>query len=240
MKLVNPLYYPLAVSLGGIALVVAVRFLNLSSVVMLPISVGIATVGAIARHRTEPETLNLDNPELEQELQSVQKQAKNLAEKADTLRLEATQLLSSTLEVELLAAVQYACDRATELPAKIDQLTRRLQGADSLLSVSDLQQQLAQVQAKLPNRAGIAKEQLSKLEMSLLRNIELARQGQDARQAQVASLSTMILDAGGVLQQLQNKLRTADLNNSDQVMELRRWCEELRSFEENVDLLVSK
>jgi hypothetical protein len=207
---------------------------------MLPIAVGIATVGAIARHRTEPQTLNLDNPELERELQSVQKQAKNLAEKADTLRLEATQLLSSTLEVELLAAVQYACDRATELPAKIDQLTRRLQGADSLLSVSDLQQQLAQVQAKLPNRAGVAKEQLSRLEMSLLRNIQLARQGQDARQAQVVSLSTIILDAGGVLQQLQNKLRTADLNNSDQVMELRRWCEELRSFEENVDLLVSK
>ncbi|HEY9796685.1 MAG TPA: hypothetical protein V6D30_13680 [Leptolyngbyaceae cyanobacterium] len=240
MKLVNPLYYPLAVSLGGIALVAGVRFVNLSSVVMLPIAVGIATVGAIARHRTEPQTLNLDNPELERELQSVQKQAKNLAEKADTLRLEATQLLSSTLEVELLAAVQYACDRATELPAKIDQLTRRLQGADSLLSVSDLQQQLAQVQAKLPNRAGVAKEQLSRLEMSLLRNIQLARQGQDARQAQVVSLSTIILDAGGVLQQLQNKLRTADLNNSDQVMELRRWCEELRSFEENVDLLVSK
>jgi hypothetical protein len=74
----------------------------------------------------------------------------------------------------------------------------------------------------------------------LLRNIQLARQGQDARQAQVVSLSTMILDAGGVLQQVQNKLRTADLNNSDQVMELRQWCEELRSFEENVDLLVSK
>jgi len=240
MKLVNPLYYPLAVSLGGIALVAGVRFVNLSSVVMLPIAVGIATVGAITRHRTEPQTLNLDNPELERELQSVRQQAKNLAEKADTLRLEATQLLSSTLEVELLAAVQYACDRATELPAKIDQLTRRLQGADSLLSVSDLQQQLAQVQAKLPNRAGVAHEQLSQLEMSLLRNIQLARQGQDARQAQVVSLSTMILDAGGVLQQVQNKLRTADLNNSDQVMELRQWCEELRSFEENVDLLVSK
>lgn len=237
MKLANPLYYPFAVLAGGITLFVGVRLAKLSSVVMLPVAAAVATGGAMMRKSQEPEILSLDNPELEQQLQAVRQQAKTLADKANVLRLEASKLL--TTQLELLAAVQYACDRAGELPTKIDQLTHRLSGSDSLLSVNELQQQLSEVQTKLQSSSGVAREQLTKLADSLQRNIQLARQGQDARQAQVLSLSTLILDSAGVLQELQNKLRTADLTNSAEAMELRSLSDELSSFQENVDLLVS-
>lgn len=143
-------------------------------------------------------------------------------------------------QVELLATVQYACDRARELPSNISQLARRLSGGDSLLSVAQMRQQLQEVEAKLPHSRGVAQEQLQRLRQSLQRNLNLARQGRDARQAQVASLSTLILDTAGVLQQLQNKLRTADLTDSEETFALRSLGDELRSFQENVDLLVSR
>ena len=58
--------------------------------------------------------------------------------------------------------------------------------------------------------------------------------------AQVVSLATLIQDTAGVLQELQNKLREADLNDSTQTLELRSLGEQLNSFQENVDLLISK
>lgn len=240
MKFVNPLYYPWAVLAGGIALVIGVRVAALPSVVMLPVAAGIATAGASWLKSREPETFNLDNPELERELQAVRASARLLADKANALRLEAAKLLTDSFQMELLATVQYACDRADELPAKIDHLARRFQGNDSLLSVSDLQQQLVEVENKLRSSSGVSKEQLNQLAQSLQRNIQLARQGQDARQAQVVSLSTLIQDSAGVLQELQNKLRSVDLTDSAQTMELRSLSDALSSFQENVDLLVSK
>ncbi len=240
MKLANPLYYPVAVLVGAIALVVGVRVAKLPSVVMLPLAGAIATAGAAVLKSQEPERFNLDNPELERELQAVRASAKSLADKANTLRLEAAKLLTSGAQMELLASVQYACDRAVELPAKVDELARRLQGTDSLLSIQELQQQLAEVQTKLRSSSGAAREQRAKLAASLQRNIQLARQGQDARQAQVASLSTLILDAAAVLQAMQNQLRTANLADATQATELQSLSDELRAFQENVDLLVSR
>lgn len=240
MKLANPLDYPIAVLAGATALVVGVRIAQLPSIVMLPVAAAVATAGAVVLKSREPEHFNLDNPQLERELQSVRASARALADKANALRLEAARLLSDSFAIELLAAVQLACDRAVELPAKIDQLARRLQGSDSLLSANDLQQQLGEVQSRLKSSSGAAQEQLSKLATSLKRNIQLARQGQDARQAQVVSLSTLILDSAGVLQEMQNRLRTADLADAAQTLELRSLSDELRMFQENVDLLVSR
>lgn len=240
MKLANPLYYPLAVLAGAVALVVGVRVAKLPSVVMLPLAAAIATAGAVVLKSQQPKSFNLDNPELERELQAVRASAQGLADKANALQLEAARLLSNSFEIEVLASVQLACDRAAELPPKVDELARRMQGADSLLSVQELQQQLTEVQAKLQSSSGAAREQRTKLAESLRRNIQLARQGQDARQAQVASLSTLILDAAGVLQAIQNQLRTANLADSTQAGELRSLSDELRAFQENVDLLVSQ
>jgi len=240
MKLVNPLYYPLAVLVGAVALVLGVRLARLPGIVMVPVATAIATLGAAALHAREPETLGLDNPALEQELLLVQQQARHLAERAESLRTEATQLLTEGHQLELLGIVQYACDRTQELPGQITQLAKRLQGSDSLLSVEELQGQLQTVESRIHESSGVARQSQEQLADSLRRNIALAQQGQDARQAQVVSLSTQILDAAGVLQSLQNKLRTADLTNAQEAGELRSLSEDLKQLHENVEVLVSR
>ena len=236
----NPLYYPLAMLAGGVTLVVGVRFAQIPNVAILPVAAVVATAGASWLKSREPETFNLDNPELAKELQAVRDRALLLADQAKTLQLEATKLLTDSVQIELLATVQYVCDRVGEFPAKIDQLSKRLDGSNPLLSVNDMQQQLMAVKVKLNNSSGMAKEHLNQLAKSLQRNINLAVQGQDTRMAQVIYLATLIQDAAGILQELQNKLRSFDLNDADQTMDLRYLCEQLGNFQENVDLLVSK
>lgn len=238
MKLANPINYPLTVLIAAVALIAGVRLAKLPIAVMLPVSAAMATAGATWRKSQEPETLNLSNSELEAELLMVRRQAKVLADKASELRQQSTQLLSDATSLELLAAVQYACDRASKLPTQIDRLSQRMQGNDSLLSIADLQQQLAAVELKLNASPGVVKDQLAKVAESLQRNIQLAQAGQDVRQAQVASLSTLILDALSVLQELQNKLRSANLTDAQQTLELRSLSDELSIFQENIDFLV--
>ena len=239
MKLANPLYYPLPVLVGAITLVAGIRLAKLPSFVMLPVAGTIAIGGATLRKSQLPASLNLNNPELEADLLRLQQQAKTLTLKAENLRSEAAQTLTRSTQLDLLAAVQLACDRIQELPAKIVQLTQRMQGSDSVLAVSDLQKQLLNVETKLQSSSGVIRGQLTRLAVSLRQNIQLAQEGQDARQAQVASLSTLILDSAGLLQKLQNHLRTADLANAEQAFELRALSDELSSFQESLDVLIS-
>jgi hypothetical protein len=240
MKLTNPLYYPVAVLAGGIALFVGVRFIQVPSVVMLPLSAGIVVASASYLKSREPESLELDNPELEREIQTVRSSALSLVSQANELRLETKKLLTDSFQVELLAAVQMSCDRAIELPAKIDNLARRLKGNNSLLSVDELQRQLAEVQQKLQSSSGIAQQHLTQLAESLKRNIQLAQEGQDTRLAQIVSLSTQIQDYAGVLQRLQTKLHIADLTDGEEIAQLQALSDELGSLRENMYLLVSK
>ena len=239
MKLANPLYYPLPVFIGAIALVLGVRVARLPNIIVLPASGAIATVGAALRKSQEPEQFDLDNPVLARELHLVREQAAIVAAQAEVLQTEATRLLTNVHEVELFGIVQYACDRARDLPSKIDQLARRMKGTDSLLSVDDLQQQLQGIEAKIQASSGIAQEQLRKLADILQRNIQLAQEGQDTRQAQVVNLSALILEAAGVLQQLQNKLRSADLNDASQTNELRSLSAEFTSVQDNLNVLIA-
>ena len=233
MKLVNPLHYPAAVLLGAVILGVGVRLGNFPKVIMLLVAVAIAFWGAALI-----QTQQSKNPVVDREIKAVQQQAKLLAEQAQNLRTESEQILTSSTQLELLTTIQYACDRAQELPAKIKQITTDLQGKDSLLSPVDLQRQLAQVKAKQSQSSGVAYQQLEQLATGLERNLALARQGQDTRQAQIFSLSTQVIDGAGVLQQLQNQIRTSNLNDAENINELRNLSEELKSIQENVDLLI--
>jgi hypothetical protein len=237
--LANPLYYPLSMLAGAVVLFTTVRLANLPNVLAVPLAIAVATGGAALEKARQPVSL-LENPALERELNSARQMARELAVQANKLRLESNRLLMGSTQLELLSSVQYACDRAEELPSKIDQLSQQMQGADSLLAVDELQRQLKEVDSRLQSSSGIAQEQLNRLSDSLRRNIQLAQQGQDARQAQVVSLSTLILDSAGVLQSMQNQLRTADLANTSQTEELRLLSDELRQFQENIDLLVSR
>ena len=241
MKLTNPLYYPIAVLAGGVILVAGVRFIGLPNFVALPAAAAVATGGAAAMKSREPDAQKIAQQQIQRELEMLQTSAKTLAEKAETLRQEANQLLSrGSFEMDLLVAVQEACQRAIELPIKIDELGRRIHGANSLLSVNDLQQQLQEVENKRSSSSGIARQHLDQLSNSLQRNIQLAEEGKNARTAQITSLYTLIQDSAGVLQQIQNKLRTADLTDAQQVMQLQASTDELTSLQDNFAFLVRK
>jgi len=237
----NPLLYPIAVLVGGLVLVFGVRLVGLPSYMILPVSGAIATAGASFQKSRSPAPLLIENPALAKDLAAVRDTATAVAEKAEMLREEADRALSDTsLSLDLLTQVQYACDRAQELPTQIETLSRKFQGSDSLLSVSELEHQLADIQTKLPKASGASRQQLESLQSSVQRNIRLAQQGEDARQAQVIALNTAIQNLAGVLQQLQNKLRNADLADVNEVTELQNLSAELNSLQENVDILTSK
>ncbi|MGK7928908.1 MAG: hypothetical protein AB4290_27340 [Spirulina sp.] len=236
--MLNPLHYPLAVLAGGAMLAIAVRIVRLPNAIAIPLA-GVVTVAGSVVLQQQSQRPSLQNPALERELQQARQQALGLAQKAESLREESEKLSLSARGVELLSAIQFACDRALELPNKIDRFSQRLHGADSLLSVAELQQQLREVEAKKSKSSGVARQQLQQLAASLQHNITLAQQGEDARQAQVISLVTLITDTAGVLQQLQNRLRTSNLEDSRAVEELRSLSTELADFQENMDLLLT-
>ncbi|MUH01052.1 hypothetical protein F7734_55835 [Scytonema sp. UIC 10036] len=239
IKLANPIFYPLSVLVGGVVLVVGVRFARVPNVVILPTAALVVTVGAAFLKSKEPNEKKLAKQELQKEVKMLYNAAKNLADKSINLRQEAKHLLTDdSLQIELLAIVEEACDRATELPQKIDQLSRRVQGDNSLLSPTELQQQLLEVQKKLGASSGVARQHFEQLANSLKRNIELAKAGEDTRQAQLVNIYTLIQETGGILQSLQNKLRTSDLSKFEEINELRTLSTELNSYQENMEILV--
>lgn len=240
MQLKNPLQFPLVMLVSGVVLIFGVRVARLPSVVMLPLAGAIAVGGTMVLGKPKASPSPNKNLEpLQQELQAVVNQAEQLNQKAGQLRQEAAELLAGSTQVDLLGVVQYACDRATELPQKLQHLSAQLNNREVLLSVKELQQQMLQVHQKMSQSSGMAQQQLRSLADRLQRNIQLAQQGEDARQAQILSLSALILDASAVLQQLQTKLRTADLSSTDQATELRSLSDEFTQYQENVDLLLS-
>jgi hypothetical protein len=239
-KLVNPFYYPIAVLVGGVILVIGVRFLPLPNLIILPTSIVATMVGASVLKTLEPNQQKLEQKQLQQELNSIKLMAENLANQSEILRQESQKLLSkSNLQIELLAIVEQACDRSNELPEKIKQLTQNIPNNQSLLSLNDLEQQLAEVKIKLTTSSGVSREYLAELSTSLEQNITLAQTGQDIRQAQIINLQKLVQESAGCLQQLQNKLRTSDLNNSLDIQELRDLTNEFNSVQENVNILIS-
>lgn len=240
MQLANPLHYPLAMLAGGIVLVAGVRLIQLPNLVTVPIAIGTTIAAAAVLKSREPVTFDLENPELERELQSVRSTAIELAKKAEPLRQQAATLLTESFQLELLAAVQIGCDRALSLPAKVSDLAKRLQTSRSILSVDEIQHQLAEVQQKVRSSSGIAKHHLEQLSNSLRRNLQLAQDGQDTRLAQIVNLSTLIQESAGVLQRLQNQLLAVDVNNPARIPELQALSDELLSLQENIELVMQR
>ena len=67
MKLVNPLYHPLAVLAGGITLIIGVRLIQVPSIIAIPTAAAIATGLSIPLSQKEARTINIDNPALVRE-----------------------------------------------------------------------------------------------------------------------------------------------------------------------------
>ena len=239
-KLANPLHYPLAVLAGAVVWVGGTRAIGLPQPIALGAGAVVAVAGAIWRKQQEPADLGLDDPALERELQTAREQAAVLAARAGELQATATAQLGAAGQVRLLAAVQFACDRARELPEKLEQLGQQLQGQDSLLSVRELQRQVAAAKRKLDRVEGtVARTRLEELIASLENNIRLADRGRDTRQAQAISLSKLVADSTAVLQELQNQLRSANLDDERTIESLQGLADKLGDMQENVALLVS-
>ncbi len=239
-KLANPLEYPVAVLAGGILLILGGRFGRVPPTLMVPIALAFSTGGAIVLKTREPERLNLGDPRLEQEIMAIKQSALMLVKRAETLRQEASSLLVNANQMDLLIAVQYACDRVAELPSKIDEIARRLGKNESLLSVAELERQLQQIAHKrqsLSSEAGRAK--LDRLEEILHHNLELAREGQDSRQIEIANLMQWVTESGGLLQQMQNKIRRIGTDSSSEIEELKELSNQLNSYQENMTMLMS-
>ena len=240
-KLVNPMRYPWAILAGGIVLVGGIRVLGLPTVAVVPVSLAIAGSGAVVLGRGESGRVLIDDPILARELETARELAQSLAEKALVLQAEASQLLhGDAFKVDLLSAVEYASVRAQELPRSIEQMTHRFQGSDSLLSVGELEAQLSEVIHKQRKSTGATRQQLDLLANTLQRNIDLAKQGSDARQAQTIALVAAIQKSAGALQLLQNQMRVANFNDSEQLDQLRSLSADLKTMQENVDILVMR
>jgi hypothetical protein len=238
LQLANPLYYPTAVLIGGITLVVGVRVMSLSNKIILPTSIAATVLTATALKAKEPDESQIAKQKLERELHGLKIASHDVAEKAEELRQEANQILTqSSFQIDLLVTVQQACDRAIELPDKINRVTQNIPKKKALLSADQLEKQWLEVQHKIRSSSGISRQHLQELAARLKRNIELAKMGQDTRQAKLISLQKMIQDSAGILQQLQNKLRTADLTNSEEIKALQNLSEELKAYQENVEIL---
>ncbi|AFZ54919.1 hypothetical protein Cyan10605_2852 [Cyanobacterium aponinum PCC 10605] len=232
-KIVNPLNYPLAVFVAGVCLFFGVRFANVSSFLMLPISISVGVIGSgfLANNSLNNDNkINLDNRALEEELELAKQESNLLIKKAENLRLEAKNLLHDAHQMDLLTAIEYGCDRTFELPEKIEYLSKKLSGSDSLLSEEELEEKLKTNLKKQQSANGLALKQLRQIESNLRRNIDLAKQGKSAREAQVFALTNILTESAGVLQQLQNKLRTSDLTNSQALQDLQDLTQELSSL----------
>lgn len=238
VQLANPLYYPSAILIGGITLVLGVRFMNLSNKIILPTSIAATVLIATALKAKQPNEDQQAKQQLEQEINRLNIASNGVVQQANELRQEANNLLTqNSSQIDLLAAIQQVCDRVIELPNKVNKLAKNLPKNKALLSVEQLEQQLLEVQHKMRSSTGISRQHLQDLAISLKQNIKLAKQGQDTRQAKLISIEKMIQDSAGILQQLQNNLRTADLTCSEDIHKLQNLSKELEAYQENIDIL---
>ncbi|MEN9215855.1 MAG: hypothetical protein Q6K90_00875 [Gloeomargarita sp. HHBFW_bins_162] len=241
MPLANPLHYPLAMFLAALVLGVGVRLLALPRWLMLPVAVVVAVGGSMVLQRREARQPDIDDPALAREIQQLRHQVQILVQGAEKVRTEAARLLADAPDLDLLITVQEVCDQVQTLPHALEQRVQRLRDMDdAVLSVATLEKQLAQVQRQKRRVGQVAGAQLDQLEATLQRNIQLAQTGQDTRLAQVTALATLVQHTAGVLQHLQNQLRTCDIRNQQQVQELRTLSETLQGFEQQMSILVSR
>lgn len=240
MKLANPLYYPLAVLIGAIVLFLGVRLVQLPNHIIVPLAIIISCFFAHFFQSREPKYFKLDNPELEQEITSVQIAALTLANRASELRLEAKNVLTLAEHERLLATIDRSCDRAVELPGKLRTIVWYLYGSNSLVSVSSLQRQFTEIQQKMRLSSGLAKQHFSQLADNLKGNIKLAKKGEDTRLTRIITISHLIEDYTKILERYDHKLCNSNLKKSEEIKELQLLSDELNRLEEIIDLLVRK
>ncbi len=240
VKIANPLHYPIAVLIGGIVLVVGVRLLRVPNLIILPTSLAITVLSATGLKSQEPDPKEILKRQLTQQLEEVEQLSEELAQKTENLRQEAGKILGQNqFNLDLLIAIQEVCNFSVETPQKIKKISQNFSKDESLLSIEKLNHQLLEVKNKISSSSGVSRQQLEQLEVSLERNLELAKTGEDTRQAQIFNLHRIVQDSAGSLQQLQNKLRTANVAKPENVQSLKVLTEEIKSQQEQLSILVN-
>ncbi len=238
VKLTNPFDYPLAILVGGIVLVAGVRFLKTPNLLILPTAAIVATATAMYCKSREPDPEKSARREVERELTNLKASGQSLAEKAETVRREAGQLLGQEADyLELLVRIEEACSSIADIPHRIEELERRLPRSEAVLSLAKLEADLDSARARLTNSTGIARQQAGELVESLERNLELVRTSGSVNLAKLLNLRVTIENTAGILQELQNKIRLSSRPNSERVREVEELCDRLRSAGSNLDIL---
>ncbi|NJK62664.1 MAG: hypothetical protein HC921_08260 [Synechococcaceae cyanobacterium SM2_3_1] len=237
MQLANPFSFPLAMLAGVVVMTAGIRLLQLPQVMVLPMAATVALGTASLRKTQQPPSWGLSDLDLEADLQVAAQRAQQLVKLSTNLRQEGTQTLTQVEQIDLLVALQLSCDRLQSLPTRVVQLAKRLQ-QQQLLSLTELQQQRQQAQARAENSTGLIREQLTRMVASFDQNIHLVEQGQDSRRAQVANFSTLLLDIAGLLQALQNQIKNTPLTVAD-LQDMQALTQELRSLQDTVDQWVN-
>ncbi|EAW38487.1 hypothetical protein [Lyngbya sp. PCC 8106] len=83
IKLANPIYYPIAVLMGGITLIAGVRLVGLSNKIILPTVAVVTVVTASVLKSREPEAKKIAQQQLPQEVELLKVSSQNLAIKAE-------------------------------------------------------------------------------------------------------------------------------------------------------------
>lgn len=242
MKWVNPLSQPLAVAGGALVLLGGVLVLAQPLWVMalasMLVAFGISNL--MVEFKKPPPALPPTPINFTPEQQALLEHARDLARRSSRLEKEAEVLLANTEQLELFGAIRVACALAQELPTHIETALLQMGDGTSLLAEEPLLAKLREVDGRIVNSSGVAREQWLRLQTRLRENLELAREGKSAQEAQTAQLTGMIVEAEGVLQSLQNRIRSANLADANESLELRNLCDELSGVQETLSAMVSR
>ena len=204
----NPLDDPLAMAAAGLLLVLLVRLTPLPLPLALPLA-GLSALGlAMLRLRRGRRGERLRDRRVRESIDGAQQRASQLAVQAELVSVEAMARFQDPGQLEALGMVQLCCERLRGISERIANRRPLLEsGGGILLSVDELQGRLSR------EREGLRRElsptlrgERERLVDQLVRNLDAARFGMDAREARLLALSTRLEQIDGGLRHLQQQV----------------------------------
>jgi len=204
----NPLDDPLAMAAAGLLLVLLVRLTPLALPLALPLAVLSALGLAMLRHRQGRPGERLRDRRVRESIDAAQQRASQLAVQAELVSVEAMARFQDPGHLEPLGMVQLYCERLRGIPERIAQRRPLLEsGGGILLSVDELQSRLSREREELRREhSPTLRLERERLVDQLVRNLEAARFGMDAREARLLALSTRLEQIDGGLRHLQQQV----------------------------------
>ena len=204
----NPLDDPLAVAVAGLLLVLLVRLTPLALPLALTLAVLIALGLATLRHRQGRRGEGLRDRRVRESIDGAQQRASQLAVQAEMVSGEAMARFQDPGHLEPLGMVQLCCERLRGIPERIVQRRPLLEsGGGILLSVDELQGRLSRERQELRRELSpTLRRERERLVDQLMRNLDAARFGMDAREARLLALSTRLEQIDGGLRHLQRQV----------------------------------